>query len=272
MEVKVMFSLPLFKKTLKYNYKLLLIFIGILAMYFSIIIGMYDPNDLSVIKQLAEFKFSPELLKAMGFTLSDTSLIGFLSSYFYGLLILAFPMIFNIILTNSLIAKQIEKGSMSYLLSSPNTRVKIVTTQLIFIIVSNILLIFFVTILGIILSNIMFGNLLDISKFITLNLGVLLIQLLIASIGFLSSCTFNDTKISLLFGAGIPIISLLLQMLANLGDKFNFLKNFTFFTLYDNTKIIAGDNITGSFVIILLISILLFLLGVLVFNKKDLHI
>lgn len=267
-----MFSLPLFKKALKSNYKLLLIFIGVLAMYFSIIIGMYDPKDLSTIEKLAEFKFSPELLKAMGFTISDTSLVGFLSSYFYGLLILAFPMIFNIILTNSLIAKQVEKGSMSYLVSSPNTRIKIVTTQVIFILLSNILLISFVTVLGIILSNVMFGDILNISKFILLNLGALLIHFLIAGIGFLSSCTFNDTKNSLLFGAGIPIASLLLQMLANLGDKLDFLKNFTFFTLYDASGIIAGNNVIGSFMIILSISILLFLSGILVFNKKDLHI
>lgn len=267
-----MINLTLFKKTIKSNYKLVLIFMGILTLYFSIIANMYDPDNLDILDTLASMKLSPELLSAMGFTLTDTSLIGFLSSYFYGLLMLAFPMICYIILGNKLIAGLVDKGSMAYLLASPNSRRKIVMTQALFLLLAITLLVGFVTLLGLLFCQIKFDGLLDIKAFLLLNLGVLLLHYAISGICFFASCLFSDPKNSLMIGAGLPIAFLLIQMLSNANKDLEFFKYFTIFTLFDPKSIIQGDNFLGSFFILGGIALVLYLGGILIFNKKDLMI
>ncbi|MGL4606694.1 MAG: ABC transporter permease subunit [Eubacteriaceae bacterium] len=267
-----MISLTLFRKTMKSNYKLILIFMVVLTLYFSIIANMYDPKNLDLLDTLASMKLSPELLNAMGFTLTDTSLVGFLSSYFYGLLMLAFPMICTIILGNKLVAGLVDKGSMAYLLASPNSRRKIVTTQAIFLLTVITLLVGFVTLLGVIFCQIKFSGLLDVKAFLLLNLGVLLLHYAIGGICFFASCLFSDTKNSLALGAGLPILFLLIQMLSNANKDLEFLRYFTIFSLFNPKDIIHGDNILLYFGILVGIALVLYGVGVLIFNKKDLMI
>lgn len=267
-----MINWVLFKQTLKSDYKIILIFIGVLTMYFSIISNMYDPKNLDLLNQMASLKLSPELLQAMGFTLKNPSLVGFLSSYFYGLLMLAFPMIYYIIIANKLISSQVDKGSMACILSTPNTRKKVVATQALFLLSTITLLVLFVTILGIIVCSINFPDLLDVKAFILLNLGVLLVHFAISSISFFSSCLFNETKNSLLFGAGVPILFLLIQMLSNVSNILENLKYFTIFTLFNPTDIINGNNILLPFISLIAIALAFYSAAIYVFDKKDLPI
>ncbi len=68
--------------------------VGILAaitLYFAVIIGMYDPADGTALQQLVAMKLPEEFLAAFGFTNMDNSLLGFLSGYLYGFLLLALP-------------------------------------------------------------------------------------------------------------------------------------------------------------------------------------
>ncbi len=64
-----------------------------------------------------------------------------------------------------------------------------------------------------------------------------------------------------------------LQMLANIGGNAEKAKYFTFFTLFDPDGIIASDSsaIAGMF-ILLAGAAVLYITGVIVFERKDLHI
>lgn len=270
MGVKTMFNFVLFMKALKSNYKLILIFMGVLAMYMSIIIGMYDPEDLDILNQLASLKLSPELLNAMGFTLMDTSLIGFISSYFYGFLMLAFPMICYIILGNKIVASLVDKGSMASILATPNTRISVALTQGVFLLTTITGLIEFVFIWGIFYCSANLSGMLDIKAFILLNIGVLLLHYAISGICFFSSCLFNESRNSLMLGAGVPIAFLLLQMLSNANKEIEVFRLLTIFSLFQPTKLIAGENILPQIISLVSITIVLYLGGVIAFNKKDL--
>lgn len=267
-----MFSLELFKKNLKSNYKLILIFIGVLIMYFTIICGMYSPNDLSVIDQLASLKMSPELLKAFGFTITDTSLAGFLSSYYYSLLMLAFPMIFYIILGNKLIAQMVDKGSIASILSTPTTRIKIAITQAIFMILSIAIIIGFITAYGIIYSNMKFPGELLTEVFLVMNLSVFLLHFAISGICFFASCLFNESRTSLMLGAGLPIAFLLIQMLSNVNTDMKILNYLTIFSLFDPLSIVKGTNVVIPGIILGIIGCVLYISGIYVFNRKDLNV
>ena len=189
--------------------------------------------------------------------------IGFLSSYFYGFLIIMFPMIFDIILANRLIAKQVDRGSMSNILATPNTRNKISLTYMTSMLIGVTVLISFNTVVGIIAAEANFSGQLDISKFIVLNIGALLLHYAISGICFFASCFFNDTKNSLAVGAGVPIAFFLIQMLANMGGKLENMKYLTMYTLFNPDGIIAGEtNAIISIIILGVISCVLYTSGI----------
>ena len=179
-------------------------------------------------------------------------------------------MIYTIIVCNRSIASHVDKGSMAYLLSTPNTRGKIAETQALFIIVSTTIMIGIVTLVGLVLSNTAFPGKLDVKAFLLINLGSLLLYYAVTGIGFFASCLFNDTKYSLMVGAGLPVAFLVIQMISDVGEKTRFLKNFTLFTLFDPDKIIAGEDFILQFLALTFISIVMYGLGFYTFNKRNL--
>lgn len=264
-----MFSKPLFKATIKQNYLVFFIILGVLMLYMPIIIGMYDPKTQDTMNELLA-TLPPELIAAMGFSGASNTLLGFISTYFYGFLILLLPMIYTVIVCNRSIASHVDKGSMAYLLSTPNTRAKIARTQGLFILITITLLIGFVTLVGILLSAMQFKGQLDIEGFLLLNFGALLLYYALTGIGFFASCFFNDTKNSLALGAGLPVAFLILQMIADTGEETKFLSYFSLFTLFDPAKITQGSDYIISFVILGVIAAVMYCAGIYVFHKRDL--
>lgn len=264
-----MFSKPLFKATLKQNYIVFIIILAVLMLYLPIIIQMFDPSTQDTLDEM--LKVLPQgLVSAMGFSDAGTTLLGFVASYFYGFLIFLLPMIYVIIVANRSISSHVDKGSMAYLLSTPNTRGKIARTQAGFLLISITLLIGIITIVGIIVSEMLFPNELDIKGFLLLNLNTLLLYFTLTGIGFFASCLFDDTKNSLALGAGLPVAFLVVQMLSNTGESVEFLKYFSLFTLLDTDKIIRGEGYIINFIILILLAILLYASGLIVFKKRDL--
>lgn len=264
-----MISMPLLKREIKSNYKLFIIFAAVLTMYISIIIPMFDPE---IGEALAEFeKAMPEMMAAFGMSNPGTTLIEFINTYLFGFLFIVFPMIFEIIIANKLIAKYVDSGSMSYLLATPNKRGKIAITQAVFMLLSIGVLILFITLVGIISSEIYFPGDLDIKKYILMNIGLYCLHIAISGLGFFASCISNDTKVSYSISVGIPIGFFIIQLLANMGGKLENLKYFTIFTLFDADKLIKGE-VSGiwMFMILLAVGIILYVTGILRFNKRDL--
>jgi len=267
-----MISIPLFKKELKSIWKIFIIFLAVLTMYTTIIMSMFDP-DLGNL--LADFeKAMPGIMAAVGMKgAGATSLVGYTASYLFGFIMIIFPMIFSIILSNKLVAKYVDNGSMAYLLATPNTRGKIVVTQAVFSIFCMALLITFVTIIGIAFSESSFSGDLDIEKYVLLNVGAFALQVAIGGFGFLVSCLSNETRISYSISIGVPIAAYIIQMIANQGDKFENLKYATFFTLFSPDKIVAGDEsalwMVGS---LLVAGLLMYIVGCVSFKKRNLPI
>ncbi len=265
-----MIRIPLLKQTIVANYKLVAIFLAVLAMYFIIIASMFDPKATDGMTAMLE-ALPKEYVDAFGFTISDPTLIGFLAGYFYGYLIILFPMIYDCIVSNRLIAAHVNKGSMSYILSTPTTRKSVAATQALFLIGSVTLLIGFVTALGIFVCNHLFPGELDVPKFLLLNLGALLLHYALSGIGFFASCLFNDTKYSVAVGAGIPIAFLLIQMLANMGGDIENLKYATLLTLFNPTAIVDGaSSVPPSFAALGILAAILYISGIYIFHKRDL--
>jgi len=266
-----MINWTLYKRGVQGSLRMLIIFAAVITMYFTVIISMFDPALGSALDEFA--KAMPELMAMVGMNPASAELVSFLEAYLYGFIMLVFPMIFSMLSANKLIARHVDRGSMTYLLAAPVKRETVVFTQMKVMGTGIFVLVLYATLLGIVNCEISFPGELDIGKFILLNAGVLCLHLFIGGICFLCSCIFNDSKYAVGVGAGIPALGFILQMMANAGKELENVKYATFFTLFDSDGIIAGEP-GGVWGMLALFAgaIVLFSSAIVIFSKKDLHI
>lgn len=266
-----MINRALYIREMKGSIKLFIIFGAIITMYVSVIINLYDPQMMNMLDQFR--KVMPELMAAVGIKAYTANLLGFMISYLYGFILLIFPMLFCILRGNALVAKYVDKGSMISLLAAPVKRRIIAFTQIAVLVSGIFLLVLYSTIVELICAESGFPGELDVTALFILNVGLLCLQLFIGGICFLSSCLFSDTKYSVAFGAGIPAFMYVLQMLANVGGKAEKAKYFTFFTLFHPEGIMNGESSSIAGILMLFAgAVVLYGLGMIVFERKDLHI
>ena len=265
-------NIALFKANMKLNWVLLLIFLAILFMYISVIITMYDPDNIDSMLTLAETM--PEgMMEAFGYAGIPTDLNTFVALYYYGFIIYMFPMIYCIILGNRLVASHVDSGSMAYLLATPNTRVTIVTTQAAYLATSVIFLLLLNTAAAIATSAAIYPGELDPGPFITLNLVAITLTLAVSSICFFFSCMFNESRFSLALGGGVPILFFLINMLRNVSGQYSWLEYLTIYSLFDASAIITGEQSPlGPVLFYVAITLLLYGAGIYIFSRRNLYL
>lgn len=153
---------------------------------------MYDPE---LAHMLNDYQIAlPGIMSAVGMTGIAGNLTEFVYIYLYGFIMLVFPIIAIIILGNKLLAHYIDSGSMGVLLATPNSRLKILLTQLLSMLAGITLLIVLITAIGIGTCEGLFSGELDIPLFLKLNAALLLFHLMLGGIAFLPACIFNDSN------------------------------------------------------------------------------
>ena len=262
-------SYTLLKTMWKKNWTLLLIFFSVLTMYITIMVSMYNPDDIEALMSMLEM-FPPEIMKAFGFSGLVTNLTSYLASWLYGMLMFGFPMVYCIILASRLVSKMVDNGSFAYLLSTPNSRVKIIVTQGVYALLSLVLLFAALFGVGVLTSAAMFPGALHVAAFFRLNVTTMLVNMVVIMIGFFFSCLFNDGKKSVGFGAGIPIIFLLMNMLGGVSTESEFLKKLSVYGFYDPVELVQGSEILTLNLIYFIAAAVLFTASVLVFKRKNL--
>ena len=141
-----MFSKTIFKQTLNSNWKLWAIFTAIMCILSSVIIAVFDPKMISsmmnMVKDIPGVGMFEDKISGM------TSILGMLGQSFYTLQGILIPLIFIIMTANSLIASQVDRGSMAYILSTPTKRSTVVRTQAVYMISSVLCMFIAVTVVG----------------------------------------------------------------------------------------------------------------------------
>lgn len=266
-----MINLTLYKKEWKSNWVMLIIFMGVLTMYATMIISMFDPEMGDSLRTMAESM--PEVFAAFGMADVGTTLLEFVTGYLYGILLTAFPAVYIIILANRLVAKYIDNGSMVYLLAVPEKRSKIVRTQMIFMVSSLLILEIFVLAVVLITSHFMFPGDLDIPGFLRANAGLFGLWVMFGGVCFLTSCVFNETKVTLGFSSAVVIYALLVQMISQVGDKFEKLKYATPMTLFNVDGLISNEQMAWITCGIMYgVGILCYIIAGQVFKRKNMPI
>lgn len=266
-----MISFSLLKRNMFSCIKPFLIIYAVLCMYTIVIIYMYEPKMADMLNQYQEMM--PGIMSAVGMTGVASSLLEWMQIYLYGFLMLLFPLIFIIILVQKLLMGYIDNGSMANLLATPNSRGKLIRTQALSVILWMGILMTAVTAVGIVGSQMMFPNELNVKRYIMLNGSTLLMQLLICGIVFLAACVCSEAKNYYGLGAGLPILFFLMQMISNMGEKLENLKYLTVYTLLPASKIVEGESgVWCQNVIMFVLAVVLFSGGIWWFCRRDLSV
>ncbi|MBB6622725.1 ABC transporter permease subunit [Clostridium gasigenes] len=259
-----MISKPLLKQIIKSNYKLMLLFSGVLSVFLTVMTIVFTPSTIKGVENIAADSVIAQMFAG------NNTLIGFMSNSFYVMMAIIFPMVYSIIVGNRLIAGQVDRGSMAYLLSTPTKRNKITITSALYFICSLAFMWIIASIVGIVAGEIFQPDALDVEKFLMLNMGCFLYHFAISSICFSSSCIFNLSKNSLAIGAGVPLGFFVINLMATLSDELSFLKYFTLNTLFDTKSIMSKEGYGIDFIVLTIIGIVLYMVGIKVFKEKDL--
>ena len=260
----------LYKKELRANYKLALLFTAVLTLYIAVIITMFDPKLGESLNLMMESM--PQLFAAFGMAAPGTTLLSFLANYLYGFLLVVLPMVLFILLAIRLVVRYVDRRSMACLLAAPHSRAALISTQGAVLLTFAALLWLYVTALILLLCRLIFPGELDVAGLLTLNCGLFGLFVFFGGLAFFASCCFNETGRAAMVGAGLPVLFLLIQMLAQAGDKWEKLKYCTPLTLFDPMALIAGDGGTGGILILYGVGCILFAAGGFFFCRRDIPV
>lgn len=202
---------------------------------------------------------------------------------FYNIAGLLLPMIYMVMVANNLIAGQVDRGSMAYVLSTSVKRKQVVFTQAFFLVLSLFAMFACTTLTSVIClaclngSNITLGY----GELLLLNLGAFIAMFAMSGISFLASSWFNRTKYSLGIGGGLNIFFLVATILGLFGssampsvvrlDSLNFFNYVSLISLFDVNSILSGTlTYLWKLGILVVVGIVCFCVGAWKFKRKDL--
>ena len=206
-------------------------------------------------------------------------------SIFYKLAGLLLPIIYMIMASNNLIAGQVDRGSMAYVLSTSTKRESVVFTQALYLIGSLFAMFCLTTATGCVCLAIVRADNASIQltygNFLLLNLGAFLVLFALSGLCFFTSCYFDRSKLAMAIGGGLSIFALVAAMLGLFGtqtipsvvrlDALNYFNYATIITLFDVISIIDKTGVfIWKFAILLVMGIVGYVLGARKFIKKDL--
>ena len=209
-----------------------------------------------------------------------------LFTIFYGMMTTILPGIYVLVTANKLMASQVDRGSMAYVLSTPVKRSSVTVTQAFYLV--NSLVLMFAVMTGahllvnraspIALSTLGYTMLpgdLTGKMILQVNLSALMVCIALAAVCFMFSGIFSSSKYAIgLSGTfmGVNILANMLAMFGRLGveglDKFKYL---TIISFYDYQSVLfQNSDWMTKLLFPAAIAVAAFGLGELVFSKKDL--
>lgn len=248
--------------------------------------GCFSEEDLDIQDMmetmLETMGVEPEKLE----TLAEMDTTAMFNQMDYTIMGLLPIFLFIIIVGNSLVVDQVDRGSMAYVLSTPTKRSAVTNTQAIFLIVTPLLMIG-VTCIARLIASFAWYDEVDVAETLVLYLGMYILVEAVAGICYLGSCVFDQSKKAMAFGGGLTVWFFLASLLGMFGsedmvkmgfgaealDVFNRL---TLVGLYDVNSIssIGSDSLDTAFIwklaVLAVIAVVCYIAGARRFQKKDL--
>ncbi len=260
----------LFRYDMRGHGKTGVIFLAVMSLYGGMITAMFDPKLGESLEMMAQSM--PQLFAAFGMLEAGKTLTQFLANYLYGFLYIVFPMVFTVLASVRLVARWIDSGAAAYLLAAPVGKRRIAITQMAALAVVPFVCTAWAFGFCVLAAQVMFPGQLDVSAFLRLNVGLLCLQLMFAGVCFLASCVFHDARMAAGVGAGICTTFVLVQMLSEVSDTFNWLRYCTPLSLFDQQALLAGEGGAAGCAALLAAGVVTATAGCIVFCKKDISV
>jgi ABC-2 type transport system permease protein len=244
---------------------------AVLVFYMSTIMMMYDPTTVDAM--MVYIEALPEaMIKALNFQMVDFSFLGFLSGYYYGFLAMTFPLIFSMMYTYNVIAKTIDNHSMTHLLTSGKSRTSLLFNAIVTYLVLLAIMITALVILSYIMSGLMFEGVTLDSRFIQVNLYLYGFHAMMGMLMMMCSALLPSASLALGAIIGLPLTSMILDMVARLGDDLSWLRFASLHTLFDADKIVLNESIMVQGSLMFSITVLLVFITWIGFKRRDMII
>ena len=185
--------------------------------------------------------------------------------------------------SNNLISSQVDTGSMAYVLSTSVKRNEVTFTQGCYLALSLLAMFACTTITSMVCFSIVniTTTSLTYGKLLLMNLGAFLVLFAMSGINFFTSCTFDRSKNSMSIGGGLSMFFLVCTMLGLFGspvipsvvrlDALNYFNYVSIISLFDTVSIIDGTlTFIYKLIILFTIGIIGYIVGSIIFKKKDL--
>lgn len=146
-----MISKPIFKQSLRSNWKLWLIITIVASIIISGFIISYDAAGYASIAEAAEGTAFSNILSTL------TSLLGSLEN-FYKLIAVILGIVYVVFTANNLVVNEVDSGSMAYTLSTPIKRSSVIFTKSLYLILSVVLMYTVISLAGLTASQLNYNN------------------------------------------------------------------------------------------------------------------
>lgn len=254
-----MFSFPLFKQTVKANWLMFAVMGALMAIFLAQFAGMEMTQSLLLL-------------------------------IYYGMIGLILPTIYILISSNKLLAGQVDKGSMAYVLSTPKRRITVCATQMIFQVGTIIIMFAVTTVMHLIVNAISpldlasaaailkidVAGTLTAGQVVIMNLSSCAACLALSGLCYMFSGIFNLSKYSTGASGALCGVSILGSLFGMFGSMLNvdalaFFKYVSVYSFFDVESILTGGTTWIILLVVaLVISIAAYAVGTWRFCKKDL--
>ena len=248
--------------------------------------GVFSKEELTVSEMLTVtldmMGVAPDLVEKM----SEMDPASMMNQLYYTAMGLLPIFILIVILANSLIADQVDRGSMAYVLSTPTKRSAVAVTQMVFLLVVPLLIIGVVgaTRIG---TSFLFYDEVNVAGMVALFIGMYILVEAVCGLCYMGSCLFSQSKKSMAFGGGLAVWFFLASMIGLFGsenmvntgmgvEELSIFNKLTLVGLYDVDALatIGTGSVDTAFVwkllVLVAVAVVSYAVGAVRFSKKDL--
>ncbi len=248
--------------------------------------GVFSKDELSVDGMfsliLEMMGIDPDMITSI--SEMDTALM--INRMYYTMVGLLPIFILIVILGNSVIASQVDRGSMAYVLSTPTKRTAVAFTQMLFMVLVPLVVIALVAASRVGTTYAFYGEVTP-STILALYGGMYILVESICGICYLASCWFSQSKYSIGVGGGLTVWFFLAAMIGMFGseemvsvgmgvEELSVFNKLTLIGLYDVDALstVGTGDVDYTFVwklcILAGVAVAAYVAGAIRFKKKDL--
>lgn len=248
--------------------------------------GVFDKEELTISEMLTVTLDMMGVSSDMVEKMSEMNPASMMNQMYYTAMGLLPIFILIVILANSLIASQVDRGSMAYVLSTPTKRSAVAITQMVFMIIVPLLIIAIVcaTRIG---TTYLFYDEVNVPGILALFGGMYILVEAVCGLCYMGSCIFSQSRKSMAFGGGLAVWFFLASMIGLFGsenmvntgmgvEELSVFNKLTLVGLYDVDALstVGTGSVDTAFVwkllILLAVAIVTYAIGAVRFSKKDL--